>query len=110
MIHLDRLPTRQPAYVDHVHWDWLSDAEAQRLREFGICEGASVELLHRSGLFGRGALACRIGRMTIAMRRNHAAAIVVRTGAHAAAPGHPPGSAHPVLERDSDSAITVTAA
>jgi ferrous iron transport protein A len=32
---------------------------------------------------GRGALACQIGRMTIAMRREHAAAIHVRTGPEA---------------------------
>ena len=54
--------------------------EAQRLREFGVEEGATVEVLHRAGLLGRGALACRIGRMTVAMRHAHADAIHVRTG------------------------------
>ncbi len=74
------LPLRQPAYVDLIDWDSLSPAEGQRLREFGLCEGASVEALHHGGLLGRGPLACRVGRMTIAMRRVHAAAIEVRTG------------------------------
>lgn len=74
------LPLRQPAYVDMIDWDRLSPAEGQRLREFGLCEGASVEALHHGGLLGHGPIACRVGRMTIAMRRAHAAAIVVRTG------------------------------
>lgn len=43
-------------------------------------EGSSIETLHRGGLMGRGALACQVGRMTIAMRREHATYIHVRTG------------------------------
>ena len=74
------LPLRQPAYVDVIDWDALSLSDGQRLREFGLCEGASVEALHHGGLLGRGPIACKVGRMTIAMRRNHAAAITVRTG------------------------------
>jgi ferrous iron transport protein A len=58
----------------------LSASDGQRLREFGLCEGASVEALHHGGLLGRGPIACRVGRMTVAMRRAHAAAITVRTG------------------------------
>lgn len=80
-MHLHQLPLGQPAYIDRVEWDRLSPGEAQRLREFGVEEGASVEALHRAGLFGQGALACRIGRMTVAMRHVHADAIHVRTGA-----------------------------
>jgi len=79
-LRLTELPLRQPAYVDLVDWNALSAADSQRLREFGLCEGASVEALHHGGLLGRGPIACRVGRMTIAMRRNHAAAITVRTG------------------------------
>jgi ferrous iron transport protein A len=74
------LPLRQPAFVDMIDWDQLSLSEGQRLREFGLCEGASVEALHRGGILGHGPLACKVGRMTIAMRRSHAAAIEVRTG------------------------------
>lgn len=74
------LPLRQPAYVDLIDWSALSSAEGQRLREFGLCEGASVELLHHGGLLGKGPVACKVGRMTIAMRRTHAAAVSVRTG------------------------------
>jgi ferrous iron transport protein A len=79
-LRLTQLPLRKPAYVDSIDWTLLSPAEGQRLREYGLCEGASVEALHHGGIFGHGPLACRIGRMTIAMRRHHAAAIEVRTG------------------------------
>lgn len=79
-MRLNQLPLRQPAFVDHVDWDVLSLSEGQRLREFGVCEGASIEALHRAGLFGGGAMTCQVGRMTIAMRLAHAQAIAVRTG------------------------------
>ncbi len=85
---LTDLPLRQPAYVDRVDWDSIPAAEGQRLREFGLCEGASIEATNHGRvffLFGRGPIACRIGRMTIAMRRNHAAAVTVRSGAEAQA-------------------------
>ena len=79
-MRLDLFPLRTPGYVASIDWSVLSLAEGQRLREFGICEGASIEALHRGGLLGRGPLACKVGRMTIAMRRNHAAAIEVLDG------------------------------
>ena len=83
-LRLTLLPLRQPAYVDSIDWDSMSRAEGQRLREFGMVEGASVEAMHRGGWRGKGPIACKIGRMTVAMRRNHAAAIEVRTGPDAA--------------------------
>ncbi len=86
-MRLTDLPLRHPAYVDRIDWSALSPAEGQRLREFGLCEGASVEALHHGGLWGKGPIACRIGRMTIAMRRTHASAVTVRTGAEAQRPG-----------------------
>lgn len=88
-MRLHQLPLRQPAYVAAVDWAALSPAEGQRLREFGLCEGAQIEALHRGGLLGRGPLACRIGRMTIAMRRAHAAAISVSDVAPSAQTGRP---------------------
>jgi ferrous iron transport protein A len=83
-VRLTELPLRQPAFVDLIDWSVLSPSEGQRLREFGLCEGASVEALHHGGLWGKGPIACKVGRMTIAMRRNHAAAVTVRTGPDAA--------------------------
>ncbi len=70
-----------PAYVDAVDWAAMSDTDGKRLRELGLCEGASIELLHRAGWTGRGAHACRVGRMIVAMRAAHAAAITVRSQA-----------------------------
>ena len=45
-----------------------SEREARRLRELGFDEGVGVEVLHRATL-GKGPIACRIGRMTVALRR-----------------------------------------
>jgi len=87
---LTALAPNKPAYVDRIDWAAMSDADGKRLRELGLCEGASIELLHRAGLlnwllsrFGvtrRGAHACRVGRMIVAMRAAHAAAVTVNTG------------------------------
>lgn len=79
-LHLHQLPIGQPAYVDRIEWINLTLGDAQRLREFGFDEGVSIENMHRGGLFRKGVLACRVGRMTVALRREHADAIHVRTG------------------------------
>ena len=89
-MRLTALARNIPAYVDSVDWSAIPDADGRRLRELGLCEGASIELLHRGSLMGwlmgkfglqnRGAHACRLGRMIVAMRASHAAAIAVRTG------------------------------
>ena len=76
---LTALTPNSPAYVDTVDWTAMSDSDGKRLRELGLCEGASIELLHRS-LFKK-AHACRVGRMIVAMRAAHAAAITVRAQA-----------------------------
>lgn len=80
---LARMPRSHPALVSAVDWDALTPPEARRLRELGLDEGVEVELLHRSGLLGGGPIACRIGRMRVALRRHVAAAIRVRTSADA---------------------------
>ena len=49
-------------------------------RELGFDEGVAVEVLHRAGLRG-GPIACRIGRMTVAIRRAVAAAVHVAPAA-----------------------------
>lgn len=73
---LETLPARRPATVISIAWDRLAAPEARRLRELGFDEGVAVEVLHRATLF-RGPIACRIGRMTVALRRSVAAAITV---------------------------------
>jgi ferrous iron transport protein A len=73
---LESLPQRQRATVAAVDWAALSVPEARRLRELGFDEGVGVEVLHRAAL-GKGPIACRIGRMTVALRRAVAGAIHV---------------------------------
>ncbi|GAA0305336.1 hypothetical protein GCM10009087_14040 [Sphingomonas oligophenolica] len=73
---LESLPQRQRATVASVDWAALSVPEARRLRELGFDEGVGVEVLHRATL-GKGPIACRIGRMTVALRRAVAGAIHV---------------------------------
>lgn len=75
-VSLETLPRRRHATIAAIDWTRLAGPEAQRLREFGFDEGADVEVLHRSPL-GRGPIACRIGRMTVALRRAVAATIHV---------------------------------
>ncbi len=75
-MRLDELPLRAPARISAIDWAALAPREGQRLRELGFDEGVAVEALHR-GPFGRDPIACRIGRMTVAIRRAHAAAISV---------------------------------
>ena len=75
-LSLETLPRRAQATVHLIEWSRLAGPEARRLRELGFDEGMEVEVLHRATL-GRGPIACRIGRMTVALRRAVAAAIHV---------------------------------
>lgn len=74
---LEQLPTRQSATVATIDWTRLAEPEARRLRELGFDEGVGVEVLHRARL-GGGPIACRIGRMTVALRRVVAGTIHVQ--------------------------------
>lgn len=76
ILTLETLPRHQPAAVDTIDWDRLAAPEARRLRELGFDQGVAVEVLHRARL-GSGPIACRIGRMTVALRRAVAGAIRV---------------------------------
>ena len=76
MVSLDRLPVGTKARVSFVDWAVLDQAEACRLKHFGFDEGVTVEPLHL-GPFGRDPIAIRVGRMTVAIRRKHAAAVRV---------------------------------
>lgn len=73
---LNELPLRSPARIAAIDWDSLAEHEARRLRELGFDEGVRIELLHL-GPMGRDPIACRVGRMTIALRRKQAAAVHV---------------------------------
>jgi ferrous iron transport protein A len=76
LVTLESFPRRERAMVAAIDWSMLAVPEARRLRELGFDEGVSVEVLHRATL-GGGPIACRIGRMTVALRRAVAAAIRV---------------------------------
>lgn len=74
---LDTIERGQRVAITSVNWDSLAPEEAKRLRALGLDEGAEVAVAHR-GVFGtRDPLAIEIGRMTIALRRVHAAAMKV---------------------------------
>lgn len=75
-LSLEHLPRRQPATVAEISWDRLTPPEGRRLRELGFDEGVGIEVLHRARI-GGGPIACRIGRMTVALRRRVAGAIHV---------------------------------
>jgi ferrous iron transport protein A len=75
-LSLEQLPQRQRATVAGIAWDLLTAPEGRRLRELGFDEGVGVEVLHRARI-GGGPIACRIGRMTVALRRRVAGAIHV---------------------------------
>ena len=75
-ISLDQLKVGTRASISSIDWASLEESEAARLRHFGFDEGVNVEALH-FGPFGRDPLALRVGRMTVAIRRNHARAVRV---------------------------------
>lgn len=74
---LDLLPSRRRAEIIAVDWAALAPEEAKRLRALGIEEGARVAVEHRGIFAGHDPLALRIGRMTVAIRRAHARAMMV---------------------------------
>ena len=76
-MRLDELPLNQPARIVHIGWDSFEAGAARRLRALGFDEGLTVEAIHRGGLVARDPIACRIGRMTVAIRRVLAALIDV---------------------------------
>lgn len=74
---LDRLARGARARIVAVDWARLVPEEGARLRALGLDAGATVQLAHR-GVFGGGdPLAVTVGRMTVAVRRVHAAAMAV---------------------------------
>ncbi len=75
-VHLDQLPLRQKRRVTSIDWSAIPVSEGHRLRSLGLDEGVFVEPLHKGILFWRDPIAVRVGRMTIALRRKVAAAIL----------------------------------
>lgn len=73
---LAQVPLNRAGTVSAIDWSGMAAPEARRLRELGLDLGVGVEVMHRARL-GGGPIACWVGRMTVAMRRNVAAAISV---------------------------------
>jgi ferrous iron transport protein A len=74
---LDALPINVRARISAVDWARLAPDEAKRLQALGIDAGAEVSVDHRGVFAGKDPLAIAIGRMTVALRRAHAAAMTV---------------------------------
>ena len=74
---LDLLPTGQSARIIAVDWSRLANEEARRLQALGLDEGASVSVSHRGVFGGRDPLSVMVGRMSVTIRRAHAAAMQV---------------------------------
>ena len=74
---LDQLDHGQQATVVSGDWAILAPEDAKRLRAMGLDEGASVTLAQRGMFGGFDPLAVTVGRMTVALRRAHAAAMEV---------------------------------
>jgi len=75
MVRLDHLPLHQPSRIASIDWAGLAPRDARRLRELGFDDGVAIEALHRGTL--KGPLACRVGRMIVALRRAVASAVTV---------------------------------
>jgi len=74
---LDRLPIGHPARISAIDWSRLVAEEASRLQALGLDEGAKVTVSHRGVFGGSDPIAITVGRMVIAVRRAHAAAMEV---------------------------------
>ncbi len=74
---LEALERGKRAQIVAVNWDAIAPEEGKRLRALGLDEGARIAIAHRGIFGGRDPIAVIIGRMTIAIRRIHAAAMEV---------------------------------
>jgi ferrous iron transport protein A len=72
---LDQLPLGRPSRIISIDWVGLDREAARRMRELGFDDGVAIEALHRSAF--RGPIACKVGRMIVALRRVQAAAVMV---------------------------------
>lgn len=74
---LEALQRGMPARIISVDWSAIAPEEGKRLQALGIDRGARIEIAQRGVFGGQDPIAILIGRMTIAIRRVHAAAMVV---------------------------------
>ncbi len=74
---LEALERGVEARIVSVDWSAIAPEEGKRLRALGIDQGAQISVAHRGIFGGKDPIAILIGRMTIAIRRVHAAAMSV---------------------------------
>lgn len=74
---LEALERGVEARIVSVDWSAIAPEEGKRLRALGIDQGAQISISHRGIFGGKDPIAILIGRMTIAIRRVHAAAMSV---------------------------------
>lgn len=74
---LEGLERGRRARIVAVDWASLAPEDGARLRALGLDTGAEVAVAHRGVFTARDPLAITIGRMTVALRRIHAAAMAV---------------------------------
>jgi ferrous iron transport protein A len=74
---LEGLPPGQSATITSIDWGGIALDDAKRLRALGFDAGVQVSVAHRGVFGGRDPLAVQLGRMTVALRRVHAAAVSV---------------------------------
>lgn len=74
---LDGLQIGAAARIVAVDWPALDLDEAKRLQALGFDRGAEITVARRGVFAGRDPIAVRIGRMTVALRRSHARAMMV---------------------------------
>ncbi len=74
---LEALERGAAARIESVDWSAIAPEEGKRLRALGIDQGAQITIAYRGIFGGKDPIAILIGRMMIAIRRVHAAAIRV---------------------------------
>lgn len=74
---LERLTPGRRATILAIDWGAIASDDAKRLRALGFDAGVQVAVAHRGVFGGRDPLAVQLGRMTVALRRVHAAAVSV---------------------------------
>ena len=74
---LEALEPGRSARIVAIDWDLMAPEDGVRQRALGLDAGAQVAIAHRGVFGGRDPVAVMIGRMTIALRRRHAAAMEI---------------------------------
>lgn len=75
---LEALEPGLSATITSIDWVGISEDDGKRMRALGFDAGVQVSVAHRGVFGGRDPLAVQLGRMTVALRRVHAAAVSIK--------------------------------